>query len=903
MESADVTSMFGSWSKLAEEYLLEKAAIISNAQDVCMDKRYRGRGYAAETAVVRVGSAGRNALGISPDPERTSLEGLVRKVAALRRHLNQGDSQQAVVLWKKVRWHPAAGKWRQTLGERPPDASLVGEMHDGLTEELEIEMARARERLIGRWRKKRAEAVRANGAEVYKEFRDPESPPLAVLRRPDGTITGDISEMDDMLRRDWLPIFAKHTVHGTSPPDPAKFMDKYRDLLSKSEQVLPAMSLEDLKMALARMDSKGAAGLDGWKPVDFKALPDGILELLLMIYDRIESTGEWPSQVCWAGISLIPKGEGGEPLDLRPITVTTVFYRLWAAARVKHCIPWQSSWIRPGQHGSRSEHSTMDALAQVSLAFEEAELHGAQVRGVAIDLAKAFDNIPIEVAFQVLQAFGIDDKLMRAIRGIYSQVKRRFKIGGYVGKPFTSTNGILQGCPVSVMLLNALMAVLHRVLEPHVNVQSYVDDLTVVGGVGGLKEAVREIEQFIHLTDQRVNVKKTKVFGLGDRVDIQYMGETLEWATEVKLLGVNLRFDKNRFQFRVQDETIDKLVNLATRIRYSGLHFDNRARVIGTYIGSKVTYGIEILDPSAEQERRLRSAISGALWKKKSMQRAPGLMMTLVVKGHVADPVQIPHVRRMQVLRRIIVNDPTLEPLVNDLWDEKLRKPRRRGTGFIENLIYSFRRLNVKKIDAEMNFKHADYDIMNLVETEKGKWDHIARDVARKMVWVAVERDRVRSGDVIHIGRGLDRDASIALYRKCNPRKKGILRKVILGAVWTQVRRSKLPWNDEGPCCQHCPGEGLHPPEDLQHLWWACRAWDHIRKRYLEHYEGFGFGEAFAAEKLPRCLATYGLAPLGMHKEFVEDFIEGIQRMMIDIFIARYGNDGDDLACRSPPEL
>ena len=87
--------------------------------------------------------------------------------------------------------------------------------------------------------------------------------------------------------------------------------------------------------------------------------------------------------------------------------------------------------------------------------------------------SKAFDNILIEIVFAVM-----DEGLWKGLRGMCSGIQRRFKIDGYVGEASTDTNGILQGCPLSVMLLNVLVAALTAALKENVRNESYVDDLT-----------------------------------------------------------------------------------------------------------------------------------------------------------------------------------------------------------------------------------------------------------------------------------------------------------------------------------------------------------------------------------------------------------------------------------------
>ena len=72
------------------------------------------------------------------------------------------------------------------------------------------------------------------------------------------------------------------------------------------------------------MSSVGAGGLDGWTPKAFKQLHPLILEFLLVLYDAIEESGTRPSNLCWAGVTLIPKVEGGSHLDQRPVTFTPI---------------------------------------------------------------------------------------------------------------------------------------------------------------------------------------------------------------------------------------------------------------------------------------------------------------------------------------------------------------------------------------------------------------------------------------------------------------------------------------------------------------------------------------------------------------------------------------------------
>ena len=138
---------------------------------------------------------------------------------------------------------------------------------------------------------------------------------------------------------------------------------------------------------------------------------------------------------------------GCDPLSLRPITVTSVIFRIWAAAKMRQSIEWQESWIRKGQHGARAKHSTVNDLIQLSLVFEEAILDGKLMNGVAMDLAKAFDNVPVDIVFKVCEEMGMDKGLWSALRCMYRQIRRRFKIGSFVGQDFKDNQRHLAGMP------------------------------------------------------------------------------------------------------------------------------------------------------------------------------------------------------------------------------------------------------------------------------------------------------------------------------------------------------------------------------------------------------------------------------------------------------------------------
>ena len=55
--------------------------------------------------------------------------------------------------------------------------------------------------------------------------------------------------------------------------------------------------------------------------------------------------------------------------------------------------------------------------------------------------------------------FGLDPKPQAALEAMYQQLHRAFKINGALGSFFHATNGVLQGCAMSVLMINMLTTV------------------------------------------------------------------------------------------------------------------------------------------------------------------------------------------------------------------------------------------------------------------------------------------------------------------------------------------------------------------------------------------------------------------------------------------------------------
>ena len=60
---------------------------------------------------------------------------------------------------------------------------------------------------------------------------------------------------------------------------------------------------------------------------------------------------------------------------------------------------------------------------------------------------------------RIARELGMDDGVLRALVAMYQQLRRAFRPAGALGAWWRATNGILQGCPLSIILINLLTTV------------------------------------------------------------------------------------------------------------------------------------------------------------------------------------------------------------------------------------------------------------------------------------------------------------------------------------------------------------------------------------------------------------------------------------------------------------
>ena len=201
---------------------------------------------------------------------------------------------------------------------------------------------------------------------------------------------------------------------------------------------------------------------------------------------------------------------------------------------------------------------------------------------------------------------------------MYRLLRRRFKVHGCVGDDFTSHNGILQGCALSVIALNALMAVWDKLIttESECDTGLYADDSKLLArSVEQLSSGLDLSAEFSGLTgltfgDKSVSFTTqpslTLQLTLGEQTLRQVTGEVVDLKAPICL--------RARTQRRgILDDRFDREIEAMKKLDCLNLDVHAKSQIVMTKHLSACMYGIETGQPLMGGWVELRKTVTRAL--------------------------------------------------------------------------------------------------------------------------------------------------------------------------------------------------------------------------------------------------------------------------------------------------
>ena len=886
--------------------------LFSNMSEEYLSSRARGHRYLAAH------ERGRGAVRFckhntcapaSCDPEVGSttvkcvrLKGLLRRAEELHKKCHLRGSEvlsfdpEAKSLVLTIQ--RGAGSLAPHLDANCGSAFEIRELCNALRVEVGCEQAMLVEQRKLQWQQATRCNWHTNRKEIFDLVKDKTPGNLSILRRQDGSYTSSLEELDRLLRTEWLPVFQLYSEE--PEPDWAAFEHRFGRYIPRASPMPARQRLTParLRHTLNKMSANSSVGADSWSVAELRLLSDDILQCLCELLDLVESTGRWPEDMCLGVISPILK-DPGLPLtagNTRPITVMSTVYRLWAATRMQELVEWQETWISAHVASYRPQMGCEDLWMAEALRVEHALLTGEGLAGISLDFSKAFDRLPHSVLLNIARCVGMDEHILCGLSGMYSQLRRAFKVGQHIGEPFTSTNGILQGCPMSVLLLNMFVEVWSRAVQeeagPDCKPQAYADDIGATAPTKGHIDIVCSVtEAYAKLTGMEINIDKSCVWATTMELRIRLKrgchinGRVLPHVMTDRRLGAFLSYSRKRALTRLS-RTLEACKAMCCRTQELPLPLFARALIVAGLILPKALYACGAAPPPKKDLLALRAACARAIWGQRNKWRANEALFTFIVPGHRMDPVQVCHYWTILTMRRVLARHQELWDLYCNVLDIRFTSWREceHTGGPVAALLRSLTGISASLTNPGLLRYRAPSNEMfelSLVDSDAKRFAHEIRDAARGEQWFRLAARRETFDGLEY---GADRKATDVLLRDKLPGlQKHRLRTIMVGGVATKHRlyRAKILDNNACPCC-------LEAAETLIHICDECSALDPIRFRDFTRAEW---------ELLPPCLRYHGIMPLandGLPMRFLEDEENGkaalaaeVQYTLLDLMAAR----------------
>ena len=442
--------------------------------------------------------------------------------------------------------------------------------------------------------------------------------------------------------------------------------------------------------------------------------------------------------------------------------------------------------------------------------------------------------------------------LLRLLSSFYRNLQRWPKYHAGYGQAISATNGIVQGCPISVVLLNMLVCVWCTAISAPDGVQSAAcadDTGAQAEDSQALGRALLLTGSFATVTSQELAPKKCHCWATSANLctevsRLRLHGAELTTVLVDRVLGAYISFALGRStgQRVCQLESLQRCTQRAAALP---LNAEHRGDVVAATAVNRFVYGAEAAPPADADLRKARTRVLAAVWRGRGL-RAPEIVLTLLHAGHRLDPVQASAYKALLGVRELGLKLAGVANTLRTSWLLHQQDGARRVRGPVAAALAALR-ANGARWEHWNRWQLPGGDVHWMTENLP-RLRHAVRELLRIGQWRSLSS---RRDSFAGIERGILREATLKLWRKLRrtkPYRAGVLEACMAGAVRTAQHYSKQHGGTEA-----CPFCGTGATETLEHLFWECSAWDALRS---------AMPDARPPAAAPSCHRLHALAPV-----------------------------------------
>lgn len=375
----------------------------------------------------------------------------------------------------------------------------------------------------------------------------------------------------------------------------------------------------EIKEAFRRLSNKKSSGMDNISGYFIKKFDQVLTPYIVLLFNNIIKENKIPST--WKIAKIIPvhkKGSFDDINNFRPVSNLNSLAKVFELCLLQRIEKLdQDSLHGVHQHGFRTSHSTVTAMAELVDNICDSRDQRNVVGVYSVDLTAAFDLLQKEKLVQIMIEKSLPGYI---IRTIHSYLENR---SGYVQiKEARSCvreikAGCIQGSILGPLLFNIYTSNLCEIIKP-CSVVSFADDSYVVASADNIEILKARMSlafgdhiEWLEQIGMKCNRSKTELIVFGSpKIDIELAGERIESKDEIKVLGVLLDSGL-RWESHV-NKIISKCKSTTFSLKYLRKYLNTKeiSKVVQSHIISRLTYASPIWSISLNynQRAKIRSA-------------------------------------------------------------------------------------------------------------------------------------------------------------------------------------------------------------------------------------------------------------------------------------------------------
>ena len=262
-----------------------------------------------------------------------------------------------------------------------------------------------------------------------------------VLTRPQDIV--------ERLNKFWMPYWA----HPDSSTDMSSEFQVFLDALPELHSPFVKCTDPELwQSAVKSLKPHSARGVDGISAAELQSLPaTAILQLASIL---CSFRGGFPAWLMVARTFAVPKcSTTPRSADIRPITVLSQVYRLWARVICSQLLAHYSPLLPPEIWGLLRGRGPFSASYQLQWWLEKLAFQKVSNAGLVLDLVKCFNSIHRPTVFAILGRLGVPGDILDQWSKSLALLTRSWSLQGYDGQLTECVHGFPEGDVFSVLAM------------------------------------------------------------------------------------------------------------------------------------------------------------------------------------------------------------------------------------------------------------------------------------------------------------------------------------------------------------------------------------------------------------------------------------------------------------------